>query len=813
MRFFRLVIITLWLTPLSCLFAQKVAEGSVTGIVVDKASGQPVELVAVILKKKADGKVAQSTATDNRGAFALEKIPPGEYLIEYNYIGLESQETPAFTVDAKHLNRDLGQLALAATSIKLEKYQVSARKEEFYNSLDRKVYNVGKDIQSSTGSASAFLQNIPSVQVDIEGNVSLRGNDNVLILIDGKPSTLMGTNRAAVLEQMPADSIERIEVITNPSAKYKPDGTAGIINITRKKKAGAGVTSAVRVSVGNDSRYNASLTSSFSLGNYSLYGSYSIRQDDRLRKNRDSSRRFDPSTGAVTLTTDQQTNEHARPLSHIAQLGGEYKINDANTVGAGYNYNLRTFRRTSTEFTTVRNDIGVMTDYDRNRVDPEYEKDAEYRANYKHSFAKPDSELSLDFKYSEHSEQEDNHYVNNYRVPASPAMTADNFLNRNTQRNKEATAEHVYPFTNDGKLESGYSIEAEKLDANFLGTYQDADGWHINLNTSNRFVFEQTIQALYGTYAQPLGDFGFMVGVRAEQTHLDTNQMTQVAVGSTSSSKRYYRLYPTLHLTHNLTDTQQLQLNYSHRVRRPESDDLNPFPEYQDPLHLRAGNPNLKPEETHSIESGWQYKKTDTTYLATVYYRQTYHAFTQVTKPLVSDPSVLITTQENLSNNRAGGLELSATRSFGGLVSINASSNIYRSQIDASNLGFSEQESALAWSAKLSSNVHLTKRDLLQLNVNYTAKRLTPQGYRLPSFVTNVGLRHDFADKKSAVLLTVSDLFDSLKERTHLDTPTLKEDITRRRSPRIIYLGYIYNFGKTAKKGKDDSMQFDNSAP
>jgi outer membrane receptor protein involved in Fe transport len=271
----------------------------------------------------------------------------------------------------------------------------------------------------------------------------------------------------------------------------------------------------------------------------------------------------------------------------------------------------------------------------------------------------------------------------------------------------------------------------------------------------------------------------------------------------------YWRLHPSLHLSYNLTDTRQLQLNYSHRVHRPESDDLNPFPEYQDPFNLRAGNPRLRPAETHSVEAGYQYRKDDTTYLAAVFFRDTYHAFTTVTRYI--DPVTLLTTQENLSSNRSGGLELAATTELWSKVSVNASANAFRSEIDAKNLGFAGKRSTIAWDAKLNLSWRATKVDTVQVDANYSARRLTAQGYRLPTALANVGWRHDFKDRKYAFTLTVSDVFDSLKERTVIDTPTLHDEIMRRRSSRIIYAGFIYNFGKPTKKGKKDDLQFDTS--
>jgi outer membrane receptor protein involved in Fe transport len=806
MRFFRLVLIALWLAPLSGLFAQKAAEGTVIGVVIDKTSGQPVESAAVILKKKSDGKATHTAATDNHGAFTVENVPPGEYVVEYNYIGLESQETPAFTVDVKHLTRDLGRLALTESSIKLEKVEVSTRKEAFYNSIDRKVFNVGTDLQSLTGSASDLLQNIPSVQVDIEGNVSLRGADNVLILINGKSSNLMGANRAAVLEQLPADAIEKIEVITNPSAMYKPDGTGGIINITLKKKHEAGYSGNVRATVGNDSRYNASVTANFNPGKYNIFGTYSVRKDYRPRHNLDTRTHIDEATGLL-VSTEQRTEETSRPLSTLARVGVDYNLNDQNKLGATVNYNYRSFERHSTIYNTSSDANGTVTgNYDRIRVDPEYERDLELTAAYQHSFATEGQELNLEFKHDKTDEQEDNSYTNVFYVPANKPTSYDKTLIKNAVEHTEAIAEYVQPLGDVSKLETGYTRETERNDMDYYGSYLDSatGSWVKDTTKSNRFIYDSTIHALYGTWGRPFGDFGASLGLRFEQSFINTDQVTTGIV----DENEYFRIYPTLHTSYNLTATDQLQLNYSHRVRRPESDDLNPFPEYQDPFNLRAGNPNLMPEEIHSIEFGYQYKKAETNFLATTYYRYQYHSITEVTRYISS--TTMLTTKENLESNRAAGLELAGTRSFGGLVSVNLNANLYRNEIDASNLGYSSKKSTFAWSAKLGADLHASKRTLFQFNANYTAKRLTPQGYRMPTFVANCGMRHNLADRKTALVLTVSDIFNSLKDRTILDTPTLHQEVTRRRSTRIIYAGFIYNFGKATKKSKDDNLQFDN---
>jgi outer membrane receptor protein involved in Fe transport len=314
------------------------------------------------------------------------------------------------------------------------------------------------------------------------------------------------------------------------------------------------------------------------------------------------------------------------------------------------------------------------------------------------------------------------------------------------------------------------------------------------------------IDAFYVTYAHSLDRFGFLAGLRPE---FASTKSVLVNTGETITQD-YSRVYPSLHLSYKLTDRQELQANYSHRVHRPESEDLNPFPEYVDPFTLRAGNPHLKPEDIHSIEAGYQFKDDRTTLLATVYHRYLYNGFTNVTRDIGN--SVLLTTHENLATSRSTGVELAATADLGKAVTLNFSSNTFFNSIDASNLGFTGTKSDVSWSAKLGASVHLAKNTLFQFNTNYASSRLTPQGSRRPTFVANFGLRQEFLQKKLAVALTVSDVFNSLKEASLLDTPLLKEEVTRRRSARIIYLGFTYNFGKAGKKTKDDHdpLKFDN---
>jgi outer membrane receptor protein involved in Fe transport len=561
----------------------------------------------------------------------------------------------------------------------------------------------------------------------------------------------------------------------------------------------------VRANAGNDSRYNAGFTANYNPGRYNLYGSASVRQDARPRFGEDRRTHLDAATNSL-ISTAQTTVEHSRPLSRLVQLGGDYNVDDDTKLGASLSYNFRTFFRDSTVSNLSRNAAGaVTTDYDRQRAGAEWQKSTEVVTTLEHSFARPGQDLSIELKRDRHWEQEDNHYANLYRSPVTPT-TFDYTVIRPTETGTALSADYSQPLEHDAKVDAGYSLEDGQNDMDFRGGLRDpvTQIGAIDPARTNRFIYRNRIHALFLTYGRPLGRFGLLAGLRFEDTTVHTHQVTAKLADATN----YRRLYPSLHLSYNLSETGQLQLNYSHRIHRPESDDLNPFPEYQDPFNLRAGNPHLLPEDTNSLESGYQFKQDNTTYLAVAYYRQTYHAFTTITRYI--DSVTLLTTHENLSTHRAGGLELAATRDLGRQLSVNLSANAYRSEVDATNLGLSGIRSALAWSAKLNTNWHPNKTNLVTFNTNYTAKRLTAQGDRLPTFIANLGLRHELADKQTAFVVTISDLFNSLRERSVINTPALHDEITRRRSARIVYAGFIYNFGKPAKKKKDESLQFDD---
>lgn len=780
------------------LYAQN--NGTISGKVTDASSAQPLEFVTfAVMSANGDAMVKQEVS-NAKGMYKFTGLADGKYYLVASFVGYDRFKSAILLIDPAHRKIELN-FGMEGGAKKLNEVEVFAKKSLYSNSIDRKVYNVDQDVMAKSGSASEVLQNVPLVQVDIDGNVSLR-NSAAMILINGKVSPIMGKNAAAALQQLPANSIEKIEVITNPSAKYKPDGTGGIINIVLKKNVKNGLNGGLSANVGNQERYNANANLNYSPGKVNIYANYSIKQDYRLRLTTNNRTQVDPATSTPGYYTDE-IRASSRPFSNTASIGMDYAIDDQNSLGISGNYYFRRMRKNDMTVKTVSNSTGITADYDRFRKNYEYEREADANFFFEHSFKKENHKIRLEFNVAHSPEVEDNHYTNSYRTPAV-ANQLDNTLIKQTADNRQLTLAYENPLSENTKFELGYDGQYNRQDLDFYGeTYDDAKQQFVaDVSRTNRFIYNENIHATYATLEQTWHKFGVMLGLRGEYVDLKSHLIT---TGATIPN-HYFKAYPTLHVSYRLTDSKQLQLNYSRRVRRPEGDDLNPFAEYADPTNIRVGNPYLLPEIIHSVELGYQWKKDGFTILPGIYYRYKYNGFTSITTPLNS--TTLVTTQQNLANDKAIGADVVFSASINDKININFTPNAFYNQIDASNLGYSNKKNTFTWSANFNSSYVITKTTTAQLNSVYKSARLTPQGRYLPSFVLNFGARQDIFHKKGSIYVTVSDVFKSQRQKAELSSPSLIQNIYTRSNSRIGYVGLSYNFG-VMKKKKD--LTFDNT--
>lgn len=672
--------------------------------------------------------------------------------------------------------------------------------------IDRKTYVVGHDLQSASGSVADVLSNLPSVDVDAQGNVSLRGDPNVQILIDGKPSTSMNAaNRGETLQQLPANSIDRIEVMTNPSAQYRPDGTSGLINIITKKNFRRGQSASAVASGGTDGRFNLGLTGSHVAGPLNVTGGLTLKRDVPHRTFRDRRSRVDPTT-LETTDSDQESLFTSKRLSRIATLGVDYDLSSTDRLSANGTYNVRTGNPRVTEHDLVNGaSVGAPTEFDRMGIGAERETNSEASVRYHHAFKGDGHDLTIEARRGESAETQHRTYTDTYESPPG-LITIDEERPHSDEIERELSVDFSQPLGGKDKLQLGYDLQRDDDQYQNLGGSVDpaTGGFMPSPSLTNDFKFARTIHAVYGTFEGHIGKrLSLIAGLRLEDEIDDTNQVT---TGDKSHSSSF-RPYPTLHIEYDLSDSRILRFSYSHRVARPEAEDLNPYPIFSDPQNLRAGNPQLRPEQTHSFEAGYEYDHRGMNWQATFYFRKTYDAFTDVSR-LIS-PTVLLTTKDNLGKSTAGGLELTANGTLSKSLKYNLSGNIFYNQIDASNLGISGTRSTMSFAVKASIDYQVTTRDLLQVSANANGRRLTPQGYRLPAGSINLGFRHQIRNNLAAVA-TVSDLLDSQRDRLIIDTPTLHDEVTRRRSNRTAALALSWTFAGQRKAAKDP--QFDYSS-
>jgi outer membrane receptor protein involved in Fe transport len=793
-------------SSISCFFlflfpmlAQAQFKGLITGKITDHQSQQSIEFANILLKSSKDSSVIANQVTNAKGIYRFTGVPEGSYYLQAGFVGYSNRRSSVFSIDNQRASAQIN-LSLDGGAKILTEVSINAKKAIYSNSLDRKVYHVDQDITAKSGSAAEVLQNVPLVQVDLDGNVSLR-NAATTILINGKVSPLMGKNAAATLQQLPANSIERIEVITNPSAKYKPDGTGGIINIILKKNTKRGLNGSATVNGGNGKRYNANTTLNYNPGALNIFGSYSIRQDDRTRLTSNNRTQTNELSTVKSYYQDLITAQ-SRPFSNIANLGMDYNLDDHTTVGLSGSYYLRNMHKHDLTHKMIRSETGNQS-YDRKRENFEQESQRNAAFYLEHSFSKEDHKLRLEFDIAHSPEVENNRYRNTFTLPAIAEQLDNTIIKQNSDQQHLSLA-YENPLSGHSKLEAGYDGQFNKSDLDFFGEAYDPGQQQFltDLQKTNRFIYQENVQALYGTFSYEYQKFSFMAGLRTEYADLNSRLITT----STTIPNHYFKLHPSLHLTYKLKENKQLQLNYSKRVRRPEADELNPFAEYADPTNVRVGNPLLLPEIIHSIETGYQWNNSIFSILPGIYYRYTQNRFTAVTQPL--NDSVLVTRQQNLAADRAFGADLVFSANVSNRLMINLTGNVFYNEIDAANLGYSAKKSTISWSSNFNSSYSITNSSTLQLNSSYKSSRLSPQGKYLPSFVMNLGFRQEVLAKKASIYLTASDIFKSQRQVLSLQGPLLTQDIHTKSNSRIVYLGFSYNFGITKKK-KD--LQFDNS--
>jgi outer membrane receptor protein involved in Fe transport len=685
----------------------------------------------------------------------------------------------------------------------LEPIVVTAQKSPVQRLIDRTVYEISGDLQSTSGTAADILNELPSVEVDADGIVSLRGDSNVTILIDGKPSAqLSGAAAGDGLLQFPASDIDKIELITNPPAQFKAEGSAGIINIITKRTRQAGSSGTAQASVGNDHRYVLSLNANYGTHQLNLSGGLGLRQDERQRVLTDNRGAIGPGTNQLVLS-QEDVDEHVRRLTPSVKAGMDYRLNDRQSVGLSFNQRERSGDRNFDQYDESAFPIGLPTSIsNRYSNGHEWRLDSDQNLHFEQKLARPDETLSFALQRSSVHEREHYAYTDVYTVPVEIPSYDDLNLNLNLVTT-EFSADYAVPLSTNQSLKLGYDFEEDNDDFDNSGDTIDPVTGQLVLNPeiTNNFSFLQRIHALYASYFAALGPWNLQAGLRLEQTSDSFPQIT----GSGATEHSYARAYPNLHLEHRLSEESTLSATVSRRVTRPDPEALNPFIYSQDTQNLRAGNPNLRPEDTQSFEVGYNVDARNLNYGFTGYLRRNRNSVTDVTQVL--SPEVVLITKANLPKDTSSGLEVMANGYVMPRLSYGLSGNLFYSQIDAIALGAPGVKSTAGINAKANLDYRPTTNDTAQLSFSRSDKRLTPQGYVSAINLVNMGYKHQIRANLSAVV-TVSDIFNGQIFRRFVSTPTLTDSYQREQVGRIAYIGVIYTFG-APKKNKAGGFEYD----
>lgn len=775
---------------------QMPAIGHLMGKVIDAKTKAPVEYATVVLINKRDSSVTGGV-TNGKGRFDISQIKLGPYQMKITFIGYDTYESPniiRLSPRGDGVEQDLGTITLKPSAAMMEELEVTAERDVMEMSLDRKVINVAKNIAAEGGSASEVLANIPSVDVDIDGNVSLRGSQNVTILIDGKPSGLTGASRQAILEQIPASTIDRIEVITNPSAKYDPDGMSGIINIVTKQNALRGMNGSITMNVGTRNKYNATGTLNYRKGKWNLNSNYSYRYDSRFRWGTNLRETI---TDTESEFLDQSNDGNWLRTSHTIKLGADYSINTKNELSFSLLYNNNEFERTEAITYRLLDHAGALTELsfrDNDRLSGRNSID--FNLGYTKKFNRPRQELSIQARHSI-SPGDNQSFFNEqeYNLDYTPA-NVDPFIQNNitdaTTKFTVIQADYVNPISKKVKYELGYKSIIRDMANDFFSQSLDNDlGEYIPDNDlNNNFEYNEQVHAVYGIYTRSLGKFTVQAGLRLEQALTESDLITD---NSPAFENDYFSAFPSGFLSYKISQNDEFRASYSRRINRPRTRQLNPFLNVSDPLNTRQGNPNLLPEYIDSYEVSYSHSWKNFTLSTSVYWREIHDMIRRF--KTVDEHGVSFTTYENLLGGRSYGTELVFNGKVAKWWDINLSGNLYRSEVDGSNLEADLNNEATSWSAKVTSSWDFKKDFQLQISGRYRAPFAITQGEILEFYSMDVALKKKVLKGKGSVTVRVSDIFDTRQFSFNTAGDNFNQQSTRKRESRIGYISFMYRFG------------------
>lgn len=780
------------------------ADGKVMGKIIDASTNQPVEYASIALYRAKDSTLVTGVVTDANGNFVLDNLPYGKFYADITFIGYKKMHQNNITIIPNQKVASLGTLKLDPSSTALNEVVVTGNGNQIEYKIDKKVVNISQNIVASGGTVVDALQNTPSVQADVEGNLTLRGSSNFTVLIDGKPSVVQGSE---ALQQIPAGMVQNVEIITNPSAKYDAEGSAGIINVIMKKQKVKGFNGSVSLSAGSNRKYNENINLNYKYDkwNFTLGADY---RDMAFKMENLSERQY------LTIPPKDQTITGSGQFSRKGKSvrgGIEYSINDKSSISLSGRYGDRAFNRPMTAYYREYFPTWDSLSYYKT-VNYGDSKDDFYDLNldYTLNFSKPGHQISANLNYSGSNENDPsiNEVIN----------TTDNWaqdLNKYTQRTAETGDEkefrfktdYALPFTDKTKLEAGlqYTLDQDNI------THRLFEDEVENLAQSDELDFYQNINSGYVTFSSSTKFFDYQIGIRAEH---ESRKVTQTAMDKDTTVNRIDP-FPTIHLSKKLPWDMQLQVSYTRRISRPREWSLSPLRRYMDPQNVRVGNPGLLPEFTDAYELNLQKKINETSFISVEgFYRKTNNPIQDLTmiEEVATDEGskkINIMTSSNLGKSESLGGEAMLNIGLTKWWTLNGSGSVYNYKLTG-DMEETGTKSSTNWNLRANTMFRFKTGTTVQLNYFYNAPSVTAQGTRGAFYTGGVALRQDFLKRKASLTLQYRDFIGDPKMKMTTETANLYMSNQSKRETNVFTVTFTYRINNYKAQNRRNNEDMNN---
>ncbi len=784
----------------------------VTGNIVEEGTNLALEYATIAFINQS-GNIVNGGISDTKGNYSIT-VPAGVYTIQFEFI---SYKTKSLTDRSLFKNTKLPPVSLAIDSESLDEVLIRAETTEVQIRLDKKIYNIGKDLTTSGANVGEALNNIPSVTVDIEGAISLRGNENVRVLINGKPSAIAGFGSTDALRQLPADAIERVEVITSPSARYDAEGTAGILNIILRKEKTLGLNGSFTANYGFP--LQSGLTTNFNLrtDKFNIFNTSGIRYQKSPGNATYENRYFSPSVQNPMLREDRVYDRLNEGFN--TNLGVEYFITDASSITAigffrtGKNKTVTT--NNTSEFTAA-NDLALTTV--RTETETEDDKSYQFSLNYVNNFNEKGHKLTVDFQYENGEETEQSLIGEVMTFPSNLRLSSEDIINKEDQEEYLVQADYVLPLGENAQFEAGYrgTFEESTTDYVLFQEVGTSGAFVRNDSLSNIFTYNENVNAVYSQYGNKFGNFSFLLGLRLENTELKgkvdaenliTTEGTEINL---NFDKNYVGLFPTVNLIYELAKDEDITLGYNRRINRPRSWYINPFPSRSSEANVFQGNPDLNPAFASAFDLGylkrWGRKITLST---SVYYQYETDSFERVQEDTglstQNGVPIIRTIPINLSTNSRYGFEAGLLYNPKKWLRFNGSFNFFKFVTEGTfnNVDYGNEDTS--WFARGSVKITLPGNVDWQTNGSYRGPRNNSQTTSQGIFSLNLALSKDIMDDNGTLAFNVSDLLNSRKRKSFTETDTFTSNSEFQWRERQFRLTFTYRFNEKKKSERFDS--------